>query len=60
LACDWLQAAGVTRPLVSTVIQVDAGNTMAGALDRSMYLNSEMPQAFQYAVIRQAYEKVVI
>ncbi|KAK0050418.1 isoprenoid synthase domain-containing protein-like isoform X2 [Biomphalaria pfeifferi] len=50
-------AAGVTRPLVSTVIKGDASHMLTESLDRRHYRNSEMPQAFKYNVIASAYEK---
>ncbi|XP_005109902.1 D-ribitol-5-phosphate cytidylyltransferase [Aplysia californica] len=50
-------ASGVTRPLVSTVIRGDVDLKLVESLDRRLYRNSEMPQAFQYGVIAAAYEK---
>ncbi|XP_064615302.1 D-ribitol-5-phosphate cytidylyltransferase-like [Liolophura sinensis] len=50
-------AAGVVRPLVSTVISVDEDGYLKESLDRSRYRASEMPQGFQYQVIKSAYEK---
>lgn len=50
-------AAGVVRPLTSTVVQSDADGYLAQSLDRSKFRASEMPQAFQYSVICRAYEK---
>ncbi|WAR05210.1 ISPD-like protein [Mya arenaria] len=50
-------AAGVARPLVSTVIKVDGEGMLTEALDRSQYRASEMPQAFTYSVIKEAYDK---
>ncbi|XP_070175424.1 uncharacterized protein [Littorina saxatilis] len=50
-------AAGVCRPLVSTVIARDADQRLMESLDRSRYYNSEMPQAFQLPVISNAYSK---
>lgn len=55
-SCD--QAAGVVRPLVSTVVATDMNGNLSQSLDRSKYRASEMPQAFKYAVIKNAYEKV--
>ena len=52
------KAAGVCRPLVSTVIARDADQQLTESLDRSRYFNSEMPQAFQVAVISNAYDEV--
>ena len=54
----YLQAAGVCRPLVSTVIARDADQRLTESLDRSRYFNSEMPQAFQVSVISSAYDQV--
>ncbi|KAL5010699.1 hypothetical protein ScPMuIL_013004 [Solemya velum] len=51
-------AAGVVRPLVSTVIAADAENFLEESLDRTKYRASEMPQAFRYEVIKSAYEKI--
>ncbi|XP_050404832.1 D-ribitol-5-phosphate cytidylyltransferase isoform X1 [Patella vulgata] len=50
-------AAGVTRPLVSTVVAVGPDKHLAKSLDRSLYRCSEMPQAFQYNLITNAYNK---
>ncbi|KAL8594675.1 hypothetical protein ACOMHN_052408 [Nucella lapillus] len=50
-------AAGVCRPLVSTVIARDSDQRLRESLDRSQYFNSEMPQAFQVPVIAKAYSK---
>lgn len=49
-------AAGVTRPLVSTVIAADPDGLLKESLDRSRYCASEMPQGFQLHVIKTAYE----
>jgi 2-C-methyl-D-erythritol 4-phosphate cytidylyltransferase len=54
-----VQAAGFVRPLVSTVVATDTDGYLDHSLDRSKYRASEMPQAFQYSVIRTAYEKVL-
>ena len=54
------QAAGVCRPLVSTVIGRDENQYLTESLDRSRYRNSEMPQAFTTDVILNAYTKVII
>ncbi|XP_071035057.1 D-ribitol-5-phosphate cytidylyltransferase isoform X1 [Parasteatoda tepidariorum] len=48
-------AAGVTCPLVSTVISGDAKGFLESSLDRNKYKASEMPQAFKYNVICKAY-----
>ncbi|XP_059167667.1 D-ribitol-5-phosphate cytidylyltransferase-like isoform X3 [Physella acuta] len=50
-------AAGVTRPLVSTVVKGDTDSKLYESLERSSYRNSEMPQGFQYSVVASAYEK---
>ncbi|KAJ8306885.1 hypothetical protein KUTeg_014969 [Tegillarca granosa] len=50
-------AAGVSRPLVSTVIAVDSEDYIEESLDRNKYRASEMPQAFRYDVIKTAYDK---
>ncbi|KAL3837528.1 hypothetical protein ACJMK2_022879 [Sinanodonta woodiana] len=57
LAAKTYGAAGVTRPLVSTVISTDSEGLLEKSLDRSKYMASEMPQAFQFNIISQAYEK---
>ncbi|GFR88747.1 2-C-methyl-D-erythritol 4-phosphate cytidylyltransferase [Elysia marginata] len=51
------KAAGVTRPLVSTVIRGGETGMLVESLDRQIYRNSEMPQAFHYSVIADAYSK---
>ncbi|ELT91058.1 hypothetical protein CAPTEDRAFT_125354 [Capitella teleta] len=56
MAAHLHKAAGVTRPLVSTVISCDDHSLLKESLDRNRYQASEMPQAFQYNVIRSAYE----
>ncbi|XP_074653466.1 D-ribitol-5-phosphate cytidylyltransferase-like [Tubulanus polymorphus] len=50
-------AAGVTRPLISTVIALDKDDFLDHSLDRTKYQASEMPQAFQFNIIKTAYEK---
>ncbi|XP_066987247.1 uncharacterized protein [Macrobrachium rosenbergii] len=50
-------AAGAVRPLVSTVIKPDAQGFLQESLVRSQFLNSEMPQAFKYTVLREAYQR---
>ncbi|KAK3106039.1 hypothetical protein FSP39_011481 [Pinctada imbricata] len=52
-----LKAAGVTRPLTSTVIGVDADGYLTESLDRSKFKASEMPQGFMYSTISGAYDK---
>ncbi|CAG0897283.1 unnamed protein product [Darwinula stevensoni] len=49
------KAAGISRPLVSTVISVNEDGFLEEVLDRDKYLASEMPQAFLYDVITRAY-----
>ncbi|GBM96376.1 D-ribitol-5-phosphate cytidylyltransferase [Araneus ventricosus] len=48
-------AAGVTCPLVSTVISVDDKGFLDASLDRNKFRASEMPQAFQFDVLTRAY-----
>ncbi|XP_060081255.1 D-ribitol-5-phosphate cytidylyltransferase-like [Ylistrum balloti] len=50
-------AAGVHRPLISTVIASDECGYLEESLDRSRYHASEMPQGFIFSVILSAYEK---
>ncbi|CAH3179655.1 unnamed protein product [Porites lobata] len=57
LAAEKYGAAGVIRPLASTVIAQSSDGFLDHSLDRSKYRSSEMPQAFQYEVIKNAYEK---
>nr|XP_032820785.1 D-ribitol-5-phosphate cytidylyltransferase isoform X3 [Petromyzon marinus] len=52
-----VEAAGVVRPLVSTVVSVSPDGTLDHVLKRSHYCASEMPQAFRFDVIYDAYEK---
>jgi 2-C-methyl-D-erythritol 4-phosphate cytidylyltransferase len=61
--CDLVfifQAAGITRPLTSTVIAKDSDGFLSESLDRTKYLASEMPQGFHFDVINTAYKKVGI
>lgn len=53
-----LQAAGVCRPLISTVIARNEDQKLVESLDRTRYVASEMPQGFQTSVISAAYDKV--
>ncbi|KAK7478838.1 hypothetical protein BaRGS_00029937 [Batillaria attramentaria] len=53
-------AAGVCRPLVSTVIARDEQHVMTESLDRRRFVASEMPQAFQTSVISAAYDQCTI
>ncbi|KAK3889982.1 hypothetical protein Pcinc_006057 [Petrolisthes cinctipes] len=48
-------ASGVVRPLVSTVVRPDSKGFLSESLIRSQYANSEMPQAFSFSVLRDAY-----
>lgn len=50
-------AAGPVVPLVSTVLKMNAEGFLEETLDRSKYVASEMPQAFKYSVLRDAYGK---
>ncbi|XP_039266448.1 D-ribitol-5-phosphate cytidylyltransferase-like isoform X3 [Styela clava] len=51
------KAAGLVKPLVSTVLKPNSDDVLELSLDRSLYWSSEMPQAFHLGVILQAYEK---
>ncbi|XP_052594313.1 D-ribitol-5-phosphate cytidylyltransferase isoform X4 [Peromyscus californicus insignis] len=51
-------AAGAVRPLVSTVISPAADGCLDHALDRAKHRASEMPQAFLFDVIYEAYQQV--
>lgn len=55
-----IQASGVYRPLISTVIAPDSDGCLEESLDRHKYRASEMPQGFHYSVISTAYQKVSI
>ncbi|XP_066287003.1 D-ribitol-5-phosphate cytidylyltransferase-like, partial [Branchiostoma lanceolatum] len=51
-------AAGAVRPLISTVVSPTNTDSMLDhTLDRSQYQASEMPQAFRYPAIMEAYQK---
>ncbi|XP_068670070.1 D-ribitol-5-phosphate cytidylyltransferase-like isoform X2 [Montipora foliosa] len=50
-------AAGAIRPLASTVIAQSSDGFLDHSLDRSKFRASEMPQAFQYELIKKAYEQ---
>lgn len=50
-------AAGAVRPLVSTVLRPDQQGFLQESLARNDYRNSEMPQAFRFAVLRDAYRR---
>ncbi|XP_006880322.1 PREDICTED: isoprenoid synthase domain-containing protein [Elephantulus edwardii] len=50
-------AAGVIRPLVSTVISPSADGCLDHSLDRAQHKASEMPQAFLFDVIYEAYQQ---
>uniref|UniRef100_A0A8C8U1Q0 D-ribitol-5-phosphate cytidylyltransferase n=1 Tax=Peromyscus maniculatus bairdii TaxID=230844 RepID=A0A8C8U1Q0_PERMB len=50
-------AAGAIRPLVSTVISPAADGCLDHALDRAKHRASEMPQAFLFDVIYEAYQQ---
>ncbi|XP_019364058.1 PREDICTED: isoprenoid synthase domain-containing protein isoform X5 [Gavialis gangeticus] len=51
-------AAGAIRPLVSTVIASSADGCLDHSLERARYRASEMPQAFLFDIIYQAYHQV--
>ncbi|XP_054847729.1 D-ribitol-5-phosphate cytidylyltransferase [Eublepharis macularius] len=50
-------AAGAIRPLVSTVIASSPDGCLDHSLDRAKYRASEMPQAFLFDIIHQAYHQ---
>ncbi|XP_040520088.1 D-ribitol-5-phosphate cytidylyltransferase isoform X2 [Gallus gallus] len=50
-------AAGAIRPLVSTVIASAADGCLDHSLERAKYRASEMPQAFLFDIIYQAYQQ---
>ncbi|CAD7694148.1 unnamed protein product [Nyctereutes procyonoides] len=50
-------AAGAIRPLVSTVISPSADGCLDHSLDRARHRASEMPQAFLFDVIYEAYQQ---
>ncbi|KAL1789391.1 isoprenoid synthase domain-containing protein isoform X1 [Sigmodon hispidus] len=50
-------AAGAIRPLVSTVISPSADGCLDHSLDRAKHRASEMPQAFLFDVIYEAYQQ---
>ncbi|NXC51259.1 ISPD cytidylyltransferase, partial [Penelope pileata] len=50
-------AAGAIRPLVSTVIASAADGCLDHSLERARYRASEMPQAFLFDIIYQAYQQ---
>ncbi|XP_077793111.1 D-ribitol-5-phosphate cytidylyltransferase isoform X2 [Podarcis muralis] len=50
-------AAGAICPLVSTVIASSADGCLDHSLDRAKYRASEMPQAFLFDIIHQAYHQ---
>ncbi|KAG0717546.1 D-ribitol-5-phosphate cytidylyltransferase [Chionoecetes opilio] len=50
-------AAGAVRPLVSTVVMPDTEDFLQESLVRSLYRNSEMPQAFRLEILRDAYRR---
>ncbi|KAK1172929.1 D-ribitol-5-phosphate cytidylyltransferase [Acipenser oxyrinchus oxyrinchus] len=50
-------AAGATRPLVSTVIATTSEGCLDSSLERAKYRASEMPQAFLFDTIYQAYQQ---
>lgn len=49
--------AGPVVPLVSTVLKIGSKGFLEESLDRSKYVASETPQAFQYPLLLKAYQK---
>ncbi|XP_069167344.1 uncharacterized protein [Procambarus clarkii] len=56
-AAERYGAAGAVRPLVSTVVKPDSKGFLQESLVRNHYRNSEMPQAFSYTMLREAYRR---
>ncbi|KAJ7404880.1 Isoprenoid synthase domain-containing protein [Pitangus sulphuratus] len=54
---DDSKAAGAIRPLVSTVVASSADGCLDHSLERARYRASEMPQAFLFDVIYEAYQQ---
>ncbi|KAM6152449.1 D-ribitol-5-phosphate cytidylyltransferase [Erethizon dorsatum] len=50
-------AAGAVRPLVSTIISPSPEGCLDHSLERARYRASEMPQAFLFDVIYEAYQR---
>ncbi|XP_075778398.1 D-ribitol-5-phosphate cytidylyltransferase isoform X4 [Pelodiscus sinensis] len=50
-------AAGAIRPLVSTVVASSVDGSLDHSLERARYRASEMPQAFVFDIIYQAYHQ---
>ncbi|NXY15593.1 ISPD cytidylyltransferase, partial [Atrichornis clamosus] len=50
-------AAGAIRPLVSTVVASAADGCLDHSLERARYRASEMPQAFLFDIIYEAYQQ---
>ncbi|XP_044102072.1 D-ribitol-5-phosphate cytidylyltransferase isoform X2 [Neovison vison] len=50
-------AAGAVRPLISTVISPSADGRLDHSLERARHRASEMPQAFLFDVIYEAYQQ---
>ncbi|XP_069915674.1 D-ribitol-5-phosphate cytidylyltransferase isoform X1 [Oryctolagus cuniculus] len=57
LAAEEHGAAGAIRPLVSTVISASADGCLDHSLERATHRASEMPQAFLFDVIYEAYQQ---
>lgn len=57
LAAEDKGAAGPVLPLVSTVVLPDEDQCLQETLVRTNYWNTEMPQAFRYTMLRNAYHK---
>ncbi|XP_022443191.1 D-ribitol-5-phosphate cytidylyltransferase isoform X3 [Delphinapterus leucas] len=52
-----MEAAGAIRPLVSTVISPSVDGCLDHSLERARHRASEMPQAFLFDVIYEAYQQ---
>ncbi|XP_042227591.1 uncharacterized protein LOC121869979 isoform X2 [Homarus americanus] len=57
VAAERYGVAGTVRPLVSTVVKPDPKGFLEESLTRTHYRNSEMPQAFRFDVLREAYRR---
>lgn len=57
IAARQFGASGAVRPLVSTILMVNEKSILQHSLVRSQCRASEMPQAFQYDIIKTAYSK---
>jgi len=59
-AAQQFGAAGLVRPLVSTIVKPDLNGFLTETLVREEYRASEMPQAFQLSLLQKAYSSCTI